>query len=95
VAKSRSAQLREADIQLPSLLAMIPTLIAGTVGAGAHWVSDTNALGLSNPASQDPSRSTVELFAGKVHLHPETDPNDPMYARFGLRPGVERSGDSA
>ena len=126
VAKSRSAQLREADIQLyvvyysapsvcscllrPSLLAMIPTLIAGTVGyvvssasthfspfslntisfsAGAHWVSPSNALGLSNPASHDPSRSTAELFAGKVQLHPDTDPHDPLYARFGLRPGHE------
>jgi len=32
VAKSRSARLRDADIQLPSLLTMVPTLIAGTVG---------------------------------------------------------------
>lgn len=39
VAKSRSAQLRDADIQLPSLLTMVPTVIAGTVGAGAHWVT--------------------------------------------------------
>ncbi|ORY32630.1 hypothetical protein BCR39DRAFT_464417 [Naematelia encephala] len=86
VAKSRSARLRDADIQLPSLLAMVPTLVAGTVGAGAYWVSPANnALGLANPASQDPSRSTAELFAGKVHLHPDTDPNDPLYARFGIQ----------
>ena len=42
----------------------------------------------------DPSRSTAELFAGKVQIHPGTDPEDPMYARFGLRPGRENdSGD--
>lgn len=32
VVKSRSARLKEEGIQLPSLLAMVPTLIAGTVG---------------------------------------------------------------
>ncbi|ODO10159.1 calcium-translocating P-type ATPase, PMCA-type [Cryptococcus amylolentus CBS 6273] len=88
VAKSRSARLRDADIQLPSLLTMVPTLVAGTVGAGAHWVTPqpNNSLGLHNPAGQDPSRSTHELYNGKVHLHPQTDPNDPLYAKFGLRP---------
>ena len=86
VAKSRSAQLKEADIQLPSLLAMVPTVIAGTVGAGARWVNQTNALGLADPAAQDPSRSVAELVAGKIQLHPETDPSDPLYGRFGLTP---------
>ncbi|WVR07270.1 calcium-translocating P-type ATPase, PMCA-type [Kwoniella sp. DSM 27419] len=85
VAKSRSARLKEADIQLPSLLTMVPTLIAGTVGAGAHWVSQTTGNGsLSNPAGSDPSRSTAELFQGKVQLHPNTDPNDPLYERFRI-----------
>lgn len=91
VAKSRSARLREADIQLPSLLTMVPTVIAGTVGAGAHWVNQTNPMALSDPASQDPSRSTAELFAGKVQLHPDTDPNDPLYNRFGLDPPSKES----
>ncbi|WVQ83119.1 calcium-translocating P-type ATPase, PMCA-type [Cryptococcus sp. DSM 104549] len=86
VAKSRSSQLRDAGVEFPSLLTMIPTVIAGTVGAGAHWVSHNNSLGLSNPAGQDPSRSTAELFQGKVQLHPQTDPNDPLYAKFGLSP---------
>jgi Ca2+-transporting ATPase len=76
------------ELPRPSLLTMVPTVIAGTVGAGAHWVSAAggNALALSNPAAQDPSRSTAELFAGKVQLHPDTDPNDPMYAKFGISP---------
>ncbi|WWC70446.1 calcium-translocating P-type ATPase, PMCA-type [Kwoniella pini CBS 10737] len=86
VAKSRSAQLKEADIQLPSLLTMIPTLIAGTVGAGAHWVHQTGNASLSNPAGSDPSRSTAELFQGKVQLHPQTDRNDPLYSKFGITP---------
>ena len=93
VAKSRSAKLHEAGIQLPSLLTMIPTVIAGTVGAGAHWVNATNPAGLANPAAEDPSRSTAELFSGKVQLHPDTDPNDPLYARFGLTP-PEHAGSS-
>jgi len=85
VSKSRSARLKEADIQLPSLLAMIPTIIGGTVGAGASWLApNANALGLDNPAV-DPSRSQAELFAGKVQIHPDTDPNDPMFGRFGLK----------
>jgi Ca2+-transporting ATPase len=65
---------------------MIPTVIAGTVGAGSHWAKQTDSLGLSNPAAQDPSKSTAELFAGKVQLHPDTDPNDPLYTKFGITP---------
>ncbi|EIW70907.1 hypothetical protein TREMEDRAFT_29328 [Tremella mesenterica DSM 1558] len=83
VAKSRSAQMRDADITLPSLLTMVPTLIGGAVGAGAHWLHASRA-GLSDPA-QDPSRSAAELFAGKVQLHPDTDPNDPLYDRFAIQ----------
>lgn len=90
VAKSRNAQLRDADIQFPSLLTMVPTVIAGTVGAGAHWVTPHNSIGLSNPAGQDPSYSTAELFKGKVQLHPRTNPDDPLYAKFGLQPPESR-----
>ena len=32
VGKPRSSHAKHGDIQLPSLLAMIPTVIAGTVG---------------------------------------------------------------
>ena len=64
VVKSRHQQMRDADIQLPSLLAMIPTVIAGGIGAGGNWVAPTNRLGLSDPA-QDPSRSAADLYAGK------------------------------
>ena len=85
VGKSRHAQLRKADIRLPSLLAMVPTVIAGTVGAGGNWVSQsTNTLGLSNPA-QDPSQSSSELAAGRIRMHPSTDPNDPLAVKYGAK----------
>lgn len=94
VMKSRRARMKEANIQPASLLAMVPTVIAGTIGAGAHWINNpsasANALGLSNPAGQDPSRSQAELYAGKVQLHPDTDPNDPMFAKFGISPEKQR-----
>lgn len=87
VLKSRSKRLREADIQLPTLLTMVPTVIAGTVGAGAHWLtSNLDPEKMADPASQDPSRSTAELFAGKVQMHPDTDPNDPLFSKFGIDP---------
>ncbi|KAK4688429.1 P-type Ca2+ transporter type 2C, partial [Tremellales sp. Uapishka_1] len=94
IAKSRSSQLKKADIQLPSLLTMVPTLIAGTVGAGAHWVSNPNTLGLGlpDPAHHDPSISTAALVNGKVQLHPETDKNDPMYKRFGVPTAIHGGG---
>lgn len=87
VSRSRHAKLRKADIQLPSILAMVPTLIAGTIAAGPNWaqpVFPREAFG--NPA-QDPSRSTAELFQGKVQMHPDTDPNDPLIKKYGIARG--------
>jgi Ca2+-transporting ATPase len=83
---SRHAELRKADIQFPTLLTMVPTLVAGGIGAGTTWVSQANSIALANPAAQEMSRSQVDLYAGRVQLHPDTDPNDPMYAKFGLQP---------
>jgi Ca2+-transporting ATPase len=88
---SRHAALRKADIQLPSLLTMVPTLVAGGIGAGHNWVSQVNNLALANPAAQDVSRSQVDLYAGRVQLHPDTDPSDPMYAKFGIEPPTGRT----
>lgn len=87
VRRSRTAKLRKADIQLPSILTMVPTLIAGTIAAGPNWaqpVFPREAFG--NPA-QDPSRSTAELFSGKVQMHPDTDPNDPLIKKYGIKRG--------
>lgn len=87
VSRSRTARLKKADIQLPSILTMVPTLIAGTIAAGPNWaqpIFPREAFG--NPA-QDPSRSTAELFQGKVQMHPDTDPNDPLIKKYGLARG--------
>lgn len=78
--------LQKANIALPSILTMVPTLIAGTVGAGAHWVYQTNPAALADPANQEQTKSTVDLYTGKVQLHPDTDPKDPLYVKFGLKP---------
>ncbi|BEI91925.1 uncharacterized protein CcaverHIS019_0407450 [Cutaneotrichosporon cavernicola] len=88
VQRARHSALRKADIQLPSLLTMVPTLVGGSVGAGGTWVTMTQGhpSALANPTAHEASQSTTELYAGRVQLHPDTDPNDPMYAKFGLTP---------
>lgn len=84
--RSHHKELKKANIALPSLLTMVPTLIAGTVGAGSHWIYQTNPEALADPANQEQTKSTVDLYKDKVQLHPDTDPNDPLYAKFGLTP---------
>ncbi|ORX36943.1 hypothetical protein BD324DRAFT_627796 [Kockovaella imperatae] len=85
VGRSRHAQLRKADVRFPTLLTMVPTVIAGTVGAGGNWVSqNANSLGLHNPA-QDPSQSSAELASGKIQVHPNTDPDDPLAIKYGAK----------
>lgn len=88
VSRARRSALRKADIQLPSLLTMVPTLVGGSVGAGGTWVSmtQTHPSALANPTAHEATQSTTDLYAGRVQLHPDTDPNDPMYAKFGLTP---------
>ena len=92
IGKSRTSHAKHQDIRLPSLLAMVPTVVAGTVGAGGNWMTQHNALGLQNPAAHDPSRSTAELAAGKIQVHPATDPDDPLAAKYGVRPSGVPSG---
>lgn len=85
VSRSRTARLKKANIEFPTLLAMVPTLVAGTVAAGPHWAQPILAPeALGNPAAQDPSRSTAELFAGKVQMHPDTDADDPLMKKYGM-----------
>jgi Ca2+-transporting ATPase len=82
VLKSRSAQLKEHDIHPSSLLAMVPSLVASSVGAG--WRPQQGSL--ADPAAADPSRSTAALWSGAVQVHPDTPPDDPLVQRFGLPP---------
>ncbi|KAL1405555.1 plasma membrane calcium [Vanrija albida] len=87
VAKGSSYKaMKKEGVHLQNLMAMIPALVGGAIGAGGTWVAQANPGGLANPAAQEPSRSTAELFAGRVQLHPDTDPSDPLYAKFGLEP---------
>ena len=70
VYKSRSAQLEKAGVHPSSLLAMVPSLVFASVGAG--WKPENGEATLSDPAAADPSRSSVALWRGLVQLHPET-----------------------
>ena len=58
---------------------MFPAMVAGTIGT-ANWTQGS----LEDPASADPSRSSAALWEGKVQLHPETDPEDPAYKKWGF-----------
>jgi len=80
VIKSRTARLSQEKERPVSLLAMAPTLMMGTIAASHAW---TQPGSLSDPTHSDPSRSSAALWEGKLQLHPGTDPQDPLYQRFG------------
>jgi Ca2+-transporting ATPase len=68
-----------------ALLAMVPTLVASTVGArGAPAPPEGASLG--DPARGDPSRSTAALWAQKIEVHPDTRPDDYAFRRWGRAP---------
>ncbi|KXN81316.1 Calcium-transporting ATPase 2 [Leucoagaricus sp. SymC.cos] len=81
VGKSRSARLssEQEKLPVPSMMTMIPTLIAGAVAAGTRVPPGS----LSDPAHADPSRSSAALWEGKLQLHPDTPKDDPAFVRFG------------
>ena len=80
VVKSRSAPMEESGVKgLPSIMAMVPTIVATSIGAG--WAPNRD--GLSDPAGTDPSRSSAALWEGKVQLHPDTPKDDPAYKKWG------------
>lgn len=58
---------------------MAPTLIAGAVATHGYSPRGT----LSDPTSNDPSKSSAALWEGKLQLHPDTSRDDPAYTRFG------------
>ncbi|KAF7374979.1 Calcium-transporting ATPase [Mycena sanguinolenta] len=80
VIKSRTARFSQEKERPLSLLAMAPTLMMGTIAASHAW---TQPGSLSDPTHNDPSRSSAALWDGKLQLHPDTDPGDPLYQRFG------------
>ena len=66
-------------------MTMVPTLIASSVGAG--WTP--SRAGLSDPAQNDPSKSSAALWEGKIQLHPDTKHDDPAYRRWGPKQRTE------
>jgi len=81
VIKSRSARLQDGRPNLPSLMTMVPTLVASSIGAG--WAPQPQRGSLSDPAHADPSISSAALWEGKIQFHPDTKPDDPAYRRWG------------
>ncbi|KAI0789888.1 calcium-translocating P-type ATPase [Abortiporus biennis] len=81
VGKSRKARpAPEHRVALSSLMTMVPTLVATSIGAG--WAPSSPS-GLSNPASFDPSKSSAALWEGKIQIHPDTKPDDPAFKKWG------------
>ncbi|KAG9075178.1 hypothetical protein FS749_013176 [Ceratobasidium sp. UAMH 11750] len=76
VRKSRSQRANEqedSDIGVfPSLMAMVPTLVVSSVGAG--WAPQPGKL--EDPAGTDPSKSSSALWRGQFQIHPDTKPDD-------------------
>ncbi|KAF9234118.1 Ca-transporting ATPase [Melanogaster broomeanus] len=83
VGKSRSARLHdERRVPLPSIMTMVPTLIASSIGAG--WAPQSHG-SLSDPARYDPSKSSAALWEGKFQVHPDTKSDDPILQKWGGR----------
>jgi Ca2+-transporting ATPase len=80
VRKSRySRALDEHEIRPSALMAMVPSLVATSLGGG--WRPDQGG-SLSDPASIDPSRSSAALYLQGVSVHPDTDKADPLVQRY-------------
>lgn len=75
--KSRSAQLKKKNIQPTSLLAMLPTIVASSVGAGWRPEAGKSVLG------GDGSGTDLALLVKGISVHPDTPKDDPYYVRFG------------
>ena len=72
VPKHRSTHPRQTGIQNPSALGMASAPISGGVGTRRQQV-----------APDDSSKNSVDMWAGKLQLHPSTNRDDPAYQRWG------------
>lgn len=77
VLKSRKAQLKKKNIQPTSLLAMLPTIVATSVGAG--WRPESKGSALTDGTTG----GDITLLAKGISVHPDTPKDDPYYIRFG------------
>ncbi|KAH8100992.1 calcium-translocating P-type ATPase [Cristinia sonorae] len=82
VGKSRKAPVPEPETRVAtsSLLTMVPTLVASSIGAG--WAPQSPGA-LSDPSNHDPSKSSAALWEGKIQIHPDTKSDDPAYTKWG------------
>ncbi|KDR79013.1 hypothetical protein GALMADRAFT_64503 [Galerina marginata CBS 339.88] len=86
VVKSRNARISQDDqMRISSVLTMAPTLIMGAVAAGQAYLQPGS---LSDPAHADPSRSSAALWEGKLQIHPDTSPDDPVYRQFAGKENI-------
>lgn len=80
VRKARySRDLDQHEIRPSALMAMVPSLVATSLGGG--WRPDQGG-SLSDPAAIDPSKSSAALYLQGVGMHPDTDKADPLVARY-------------
>ena len=68
------------SIKRPSIMTMVPSLIASSIGAG--WAPHSHGT-LSDPARYDPSGSSAALWEGRFQIHPDTKADDPIFQKWG------------
>ncbi|KAI0342676.1 calcium-translocating P-type ATPase [Trametopsis cervina] len=88
VDRSRKAHPEEQPVALSSLMTMVPSIIASSIGAG--WAPQSPS-GLSDPAFFDPSKSSAALWENKIQIHPETKADDPVYKKFSTISRTEQT----
>jgi len=86
VIKSRSARLsHDEQMTISSVLTMAPTIVLGAIASGSSYLQTGS---LSDPAHADPSKSSAALWEGKLQIHPETAPDDPVYRKFAGKENI-------
>jgi len=86
VIKSRSARLGEDEhMTIASVLTMAPTIVLGAIASGSSYLHTGS---LSDPAHADPSKSSAALWEGKLQIHPDTPPDDPVYRKFAGKENI-------
>ena len=71
--RSRKAK---AEDHIASMI-IVPTMTAAAPVSGASYKPQAGSL--SDPAAHDPSKSSAALWEGKLQIHPDTAPDDPVY----------------
>jgi len=86
VVKNRSARpSQEEQITISSVLTMAPTIVLGAIASGSSYLHTGS---LSDPAHSDPSKSSAALWEGKLQIHPDTAPDDPVYRKFAGKENI-------